>query len=223
MTEYSLLRAGQILNDQEKMLVRESGLEVNYLKGHILYSAHDGSDRVWLIESGWVKIYKISMDGKRVAVGGIRGPGEIVGLSEALLGIERTCYASAINKVSAVILTKDTFAELMKKNMMLAEKVTKLLSARMREAEAKLHEMVCWQASGRLAHALIKMGECAGERTPGGVKINLRLTHEDLASMVGASRQTVTLFLNTFKQEKSIAYDGGAMQIQPDKLAKWLA
>lgn len=223
MTEYSLLRAGQILNDKEKTLVRQSGLEVDCSKGHLLFSADDDSDRVWLIESGWVKVYRISVDGKRVAVGGIRGPGEMVGLSEALLGIKRTCYASAISNVSVVILTKNKFVELMKKNVLLAEKVTKMLSARTREAEAKVHEMVCWQASGRLAHALIRMGECMGERTQSGVRINLRLTHEELASMVGASRQTVTLFLNTFKQEKSIAYDGKAMQIQPDKLAKWLA
>lgn len=219
----SILRADPMLDDMEKMLIRQAGSTVHYPKGHVIFAAGDVSDRVYLIESGWVKIYRLSTDGRRVTVGSIRSPGEMMALAETLLGVERTCFAGAISNVSMVVMTKNRFEELLAQHPFLAIKVAKLLGARMREAEAIIQEMVCWQAPGRLALMLMKMGEKMGEQTKNGVKINLHLTHEEIASMVGTSRQTVTSLLNTFKQEKSITYEGRVIRIvNPDKLAKWL-
>lgn len=219
----SILRADPMLDDMEKMLIRQTGSTVHYPKGHVIFAAGDISDRVYLIESGWVKIYRLSADGRRVTVGSIRSPGEMMALAETLLGVERTCFAGAISDVTMVVMTKTKFEELMAQHPFLAIKVAKLLGARMREAEAIIQEMVCWQAPGRLALMLMKMGEKMGEHTKNGIKINLHLTHEEIASMVGTSRQTVTSLLNTFKQERSITYEGRVIRIvNPDKLAKWL-
>lgn len=211
------------LDNAEKMLIREAGSTVHYPKGHIIFAAGDVSDRVYLIEEGWVKIYRLSPDGKRVTVGSIRSPGEMMGLAETLLGLERTCFAGAISDVSLVVMTKSKFEELLARHPMLAVKVAKLLGARMREAEAIIHEMVCWQAPARLALMLIKLGERMGVQTKSGIKINLQLTHEEIANMVGTSRQTVTSLLNTFRQEKSIVYENREIKIiDPDKLARWV-
>ncbi|MFA7467485.1 MAG: Crp/Fnr family transcriptional regulator [Desulfotomaculaceae bacterium] len=219
----SFLRSEPMLNDMEKVLIRQAGSTVHYPKGHIIFAAGDIADRVYLIESGWVKIYRLSTDGRRVTVGSIRSPGEMMALAETLLGVERTCFAGAINDVSLVVMTKNRFEELLAQHPFLAIKVAKLLGARMREAEAIIQEMVCWQAPGRLALMLMKMGEKMGEPTKNGTKINLHLTHEEIASMVGTSRQTVTSLLNAFKQEKSISYEGRVIRIEnPDKLAKWM-
>ncbi|AGL03279.1 Crp/Fnr family transcriptional regulator [Desulfoscipio gibsoniae] len=218
------IKVDPVLTDIEKMLIREAGSLVHYPKDHVIFSAGDIADRVYLLESGWVKIYRISADGKRVTVGSMRSPGELMGLAETLMGVERICFAGAINNVTMVALTKTRFEELLAKYPFLSIKVAELLAVRMREAEAIIHEMVCWQAPGRLAHMLIKMGERMGEQTNNGIKINLQLTHEELASMVGTSRQTVTSFLNTFRNENSIVYEGKTISIiNPDKLAKWLA
>jgi CRP-like cAMP-binding protein len=217
------IRAGLVLNDMEKQLIRQAGIVIQCPKDYVLFSAGDVSDHVYLIESGWVKIYRISADGKRVTVGSIRGPGEMVGLAETFLDINRTCFAGTISKGSMVVLSKTKFEEIMGQNSFFTLKVIKSLAARMREAEAIIHEMVCCQALGRLAIMLMKMGERMGEHTKNGIKINLHLTHEEIASMVGISRQTVTSALNTFKQEKSITFEGRMIRINPDKLAKWLA
>ncbi|MFZ5643006.1 MAG: Crp/Fnr family transcriptional regulator [Bacillota bacterium] len=205
------------------MLLREAGFTVHYPKNHIIFSAGDFADRVFLLESGYVKIYRLSPDGRRVTVGSIRSPGEMMGLAETLWGGERTCFAGAINDVSLVIIRKNKFEELLARHSALALKVAKLLGARMREAEGIIHEMVCWQAPGRLAMMLLKMGERCGEESKKGIRINLQLTHEELANMVGTSRQTVTSLLNTFKTEKSIEYEGrGTIFLNPDKLTKWI-
>ena len=212
-----------VLDDIEKMILREVGSTVHYPKNHVVFSAGDLADRIFLIESGWVKIYRLSPDGRRVTVGSIRSPGEMMGLAETLWGGERTCFAGAINNVSMVIIRKNKFEEVLSRHPILGLKVAKLLGARMREAESIIHEMVCWQAPGRLALMLLKMGERCGEESKSGIMLNLQLTHEELANMVGTSRQTVTSLLNTFKTEKSIIYEGRGIRIlDPDKLSKWI-
>ncbi|MBE3586148.1 Crp/Fnr family transcriptional regulator [Desulfofundulus thermocisternus] len=211
------------LNEVEKAIIRQAGFTVHYPKGHVIFAAGDPADRVYLVESGWVKIYRLNADGRRVTVGSIRSPGELMGLAEALWGGERTCFAGAISNVSLVVLRKNKFEELMGAHPFLAIKVAKLLGIRMREAEQIIHEMVCWQAPGRLALTLLKMGERCGVETKNGIKLGVQLTHEELANMVGTSRQTVTTLLNTFKQEKSIVYEGRTISIvNPDKLARWI-
>ncbi|MCL6638825.1 MAG: Crp/Fnr family transcriptional regulator [Firmicutes bacterium] len=212
-----------VLNETEKMLIRQAGSTVHYPKGQVIFSAGELADRVYLIESGWVKIYRLSSDGRRVTVGSIRSPGEMMGLAETLWGGERTCFAGAISNVSLVTVGKHKFEELLGAQSFLAIKVAKLLGARMREAESIIHEMVCWQAPGRLAMMLLKIGERCGVESKKGIKISLPLTHEEIACMVGTSRQTVTSLLNTFKQEKSISLEGREINIvNPDKLARWI-
>lgn len=212
-----------VLDDLEKKIISDAGSTVHYPKGHVIFATGDISDRVYLIQSGWVKIYRLSADGKSVTVGSIRSPGEMMGLAETLLGVERTCFAGTICDVSMVTLTKTRFEELLAQHPFLGIKVAKLLAVRMREAEGIIHEMVCWQVSGRLALMLLKMGERCGVESKGGIVLDVHLTHEEIASMVGTSRQTVTSLLNTFKQENSIAYEGRSIRIvDPDKLAKWL-
>lgn len=212
-----------VLNETEKLLVRQAGSTVHYPKGQVIFSSGELADRVYLIESGWVKIFRISADGRRATVGSIRSPGEMMGLAETLWGGERTCFAGAISNVTLVTVGKKKFEELLAVQSYLAIKVAKLLGARMREAESMIHEMVCWQAPGRLALMLLKIGDRCGVEYKHGIKINMPLTHEEIASMVGTSRQTVTSLLNTFKQEKSISQEGREINIlNPDKLARWI-
>lgn len=212
-----------VLDDLERILIRQAGSTIHYPKGHMIFAAGDIADRVYLIEKGWVKIYRLSVGGRRVTVGSMRSPGEMMGLAETLWGGERACFAGAITDVSLVVLGKNKFEELMGAHSFLAIKVAKLLGARMREAEGIIQEMVCWQAPGRLASVLLKMQNRCGVETKQGIKISLPLTHEEIANMVGTSRQTVTSLLNTFKQEKSIVYEGREIKIvDPDKLSKWI-
>ncbi|KLU63659.1 MULTISPECIES: Crp/Fnr family transcriptional regulator [Desulfosporosinus] len=210
-------------DEHEKKLIREYGTLNHYQKGQIIFSAGDTADRIYLIEKGFVKIYRITPDGRKVTVGSMRSPGQLMGLAETLYHGERTCFAGAISDSTLVVLRKSRFEELLEKQPSIAIKVATTLGIRMREAEAIIQEMVCWQVPGRLAMLLLKMSERAGIETEAGTKIALRLTHEEIACMIGTTRQTVTSLLNTFKQENSISIEGREMYIlDADKLIKWI-
>ena len=146
-----------------------------------------------------------------------------MGLAETLYHGERTCFAGAINDSTLVVVRKSCFERLLLQQPSIAIKVATTLGVRMREAEAIIHEMVCWQVPGRLVMLLLKMSERAGIETETGTKILLRLTHEQIACMIGTSRQTVTSCLNMFKQENSISIEEREIYIlDTNKLKKWI-
>jgi len=212
-----------VVNEREKELIHSKGVTVNYPKGQIIFAAEEVADRVYLIEKGWVRIYRLSSEGREVTVGSIRNPGEMMGLAETLYHGKRTCFAGAISDVTLVVLTKRDFLDILTEEHHLSLKVAKLLAARMREAEAMVHELVCWQVPRRLALLLLKISERCGIPESDGVTIKLRLTHEDIAAMIGTTRQTVTSLLNTFKREKSIEFQGRGIKIlDPKKLTSWV-
>lgn len=215
-------RKALVVDEREAHLIRRIGKPVQYRRGDIIWAAEERADGVYLIESGYVKIYMMSTEGHEVTVGAIRNPGEMFGLADVLCDSRRPCFAGAITDVSLVLLSKEQFEDLLASEHGLALKVAKLLAARMRAAEENVYELVCLQASGRLAQLLLRFGERCGVNTDEGIRIKLRLTHNEIASMIGTSRQTVTLLLNTFRDERSIAVkDRDIVITDPEKLASW--
>ena len=156
------------LNEQEKSLIREYGTVVHYPKGQIIFSEGDTADRIYLIEEGFVNIYRIAPDGRRATVGSMRTSGQLMGLAETLYHGERTCFAGAINDSTLVVVRRARFEELLVQHPSIAIKVATTLGVRMREAEALIQEMVCFQVPGRLAMLLLKMSERAGIETETG-------------------------------------------------------
>jgi CRP-like cAMP-binding protein len=212
-----------VLEEEETKAIIQTGLKINYPKGHVIFSAGDKANQIYYIESGYVKIYRLNADGRKVNVGSLRNPGEIMGIAETLYETERTCFAGTMTDAVLYVVTYKDFLKLMTDHHYLSIKVAKLLGTRMREAESIIHELVCWQVPGRLALMLLKIGERCGINTENGTLIKLRLTHEEIANMIGTSRQTVTSLINTFKQEQSITVEGKDIKIvNPNKLANWV-
>ena len=212
-----------VLDEAEIKAIKQIGLKINYPKGHVVFSAGDTANHIYYIESGYVKIYRLNADGRKVNVGSMRNPGEIMGLAETLYESERTCFAGTMTDVILYVVTYKDFLKLMTDNHHLSIKVARLLGTRMREAESIIHELVCWQVPGRLALMLLKISERCGIVTESGTLIKLRLTHEEIANMIGTSRQTVTSLINTFKTEQSITVEGRDIKIvNPQKLASWV-
>lgn len=211
-----------VLDDSDKKIIRRAGLAIRYPRGQIIFASGEYSEHVYLVESGWVKIYRLAGDGRKVTVA-IRHPGEMVGLAETLCNSNRSCFAEAMEDVRVVVLKREGFLELLKTNVDLAIKVAEALGGRLREAQATIHEMVSWPVHGRLALLLLKLAERSGVDTGTGIELNLRLTHEEIACMIGTSRPTVTSAFNAMKSEKAIVMEGRDIKIiYPEKLRKWV-
>ena len=127
------------LAEYEKEIIRQAGSPVAHKKGAVFFRPGDSADKVYLIEQGWVKIFRLTMEGRKVTVGSIRHPGELMGLAEALHRGERTCYAGTISDVTLTAVRRADFQEILLCEPQLAIKIAKLLAARMREAESSIY------------------------------------------------------------------------------------
>jgi CRP-like cAMP-binding protein len=208
---------------QLKEQLKDHGTAIDYPRGQLIFSSGEVADRVYFIQKGLIKIYYLAGDGRRVTVA-LRHPGEFVGLAEALCGMERICFAEAVEDVNILVFKRDDFLKLLTSKPALAVKIAQILGKRIREAQNTIYEIVSWPVAGRLALLLLKLAERT--ETTGKmelVEINLRLTHEEIACMIGTSRPTVTTLLNTFKQEGAITVEGREIKtIRPAKLLKWI-
>lgn len=210
-------------DEQIKEQLKGHGTAISYPRGQLIFSSGESADRVYFIQEGLVKIYYLAGDGRKITVA-LRHPGEFFGLAEALCGADRICFAEAVEDVNLLLFKRDDFLKLLTSKPTLAVKVGQILGMRLREAQSIICEIVSWPVAGRLALLLLKMAERTGTTEKKElVEINLRLTHEEIACMIGTSRPTVTTIINTFKQEGAIVVEGREIRaVRPEKLRRWI-
>ncbi|MDI6709931.1 MAG: Crp/Fnr family transcriptional regulator [Thermoanaerobacterales bacterium] len=215
-------RPGVLICKKALARIRQSGPCVSYPKGQMVFTAGEVADRVFFIEEGMIKVFTATGEGHQMIVA-LRYAGELLGLAETLYGGERSCSAEAVAPTRLIILPKETFLQLMRDEPNFALRVSEVLGARVREAQIKLCELTCYQVPGRLALYLLNLMERCGVETPQGIKLDFKLTHEELARIVGTSRPTLTSTLNSFRKEGSIDLRGREIWIiKPEKLRHWI-
>jgi CRP-like cAMP-binding protein len=199
--------------EEEWSKLFEKAVRMKLPKGSTVFSAAENSQGVFIIECGWVKISRISNEGRESVVGCIRNPKEIIGLAEVLLDKNRTCNAVAITDIEIGFLRKEDFYNIIKEDFSISLKIMRLLAERMREAEENVHNLSSKYVSKRLASFLYKASFKWGVDDFDGIKIPLNLTHEEIAQVVGTSRQTTTKALNMLQKRGIIKLEKKQIKI----------
>lgn len=183
---------------EEQVIFKQSAMKLNVKRGQIIFQEEDSPQAVYLIGEGHVKISRNSNLGTTVTMS-IRQRGDVFGIAEALCGINRCCYAEAIEASELWKLDDQAFLRFMRNNPDLAIKVMTSLGARLREAETTILNLVTLEVDRRLARLLLDLARKNPSQGPKGIKINIQLTQQDLSTMIGTCRQTVTSTLQKFK------------------------
>ncbi|WP_448589844.1 Crp/Fnr family transcriptional regulator [Thermodesulfobium sp.] len=199
--------------EEEWTKLFEKAILIKLPKGSTVFSVNERPQGVFIIKSGWVKISRISKDGRESVVGCIRNPKEIIGLAEVLLNKNRTCNAVAITDIEIGFLRTEDFYNIIKEDFNIALKVMRLLAERMREAEENVHNLSSNYVSKRLISFLYKASFKWGIEDLDGIKIPLNLTHEEIAQIVGTSRQTATKALNALQKRGVIKLEKRQIKI----------
>ena len=178
-----------------------------YGKDEYIYFPEEPSRHVFMIASGRVKIGGQTDDGKEM-LHAILGEGEVFG-ELALTGEEkRRDFAQAMdNNTQICPMTIEDLEELMVENKTLSLKLYKLIGLRYRKLERKLESLVFKDARSRIIEFLKDMAEERGQKVGFEMMIKNHLTHKDIASLTGTSRQTVTTILNELKEKNIINFD----------------
>ena len=173
-----------------------------YKKNQTVFLPGDRQRLVYLLKKGHIKLCRISPNGKSLTVA-LLEPGEIFGEIEALDNRPTAAVAESLNALEAV-----TVCEIQHKDYVrylhqfpeIAIKVLKLVGARARQLEARMEDLAFMSVPSRLANLFIELSEKYGEESSSGIQIRVRLTHQNLADLVGANRETVTAILGEFRR-----------------------
>lgn len=187
------------LDDAQEAWLRERGVIRSFPQGDVLFHEHDRSDRVLIILEGRVKVAQASEDG-RERVLAFRGPGEALGELSAIDGKPRSATVQAVDPVQALAIPVDAFRNFLEEHPKVTLYLLSKLVARLREADRKRVEFGATDTVGRVAARLLELADRYGRRTPAGVRIDLPITQEELASWVGSSREGVNKALQLLRQ-----------------------
>ncbi|MDR3566268.1 MAG: Crp/Fnr family transcriptional regulator [Negativicutes bacterium] len=210
------------LAEAQLALIAERTIERAYRRGAVIFLEGEPGDGFHYVKSGKVKIVRATDDGREHIVK-LLIPGDI--FAEVLLFNNRSYPATAIATEDSEIGTiKNVDLEkLVLTNNALALQLIKALSQRLLYAQQKIKNLALSDVLARTAETLLRLGAEHGETRPDGkIAITLEMSRQDLASLVGTTRETVTRTLSSLKKEKIIDFDGQKMiLLRPDKLTSY--
>ena len=182
-----------------------------------IFMEGEASSRVYILISGVAKLCYINRD-QRVLVGFV-GPGEVFGLSSLLPQTTRPFRCEAYSDCSVAVVKPEVFVDTVLGVPL--ESLSVILDAtvgRWWGMVVRYANFVGLGLRARLAGALLELAEKFGVRDSRGTLLTIKLTHADLAELVGASRQRTTEQLNDFERERVIIREGRRLIIVPEKL-----
>jgi CRP/FNR family transcriptional regulator len=177
-------------------------------KGSFVFRPDEKGDSIYMLKSGRIKISRFSKDGRELVLGVVE-PGEMFG-EEVIPGgtKKRTAFAEALEDAMVCRLHVEEFDKMLKKFPDLSVRFSKLMSRRLEEARDRMEDFVFRNIAERLAGFLISLIELHGKQLEEGIFLDTRITHQEIASRIGSTRETVTATLNDFKRKNIISMQG---------------
>ena len=196
------------------------GIMMSHARGAKLFTEGDAARNVFVICFGQVKISSTSRDGKTMILK-IAGPGDVMGLSAVLANVPHEVTAEAIEPCQVKTVRKQEFVDFLGRHGIASMHAAQSLSG---EYLTVFHDAkrlaLSGSAAGRLARLLLDWGRSTANGKP-EIRFTMALTHEELANLVGCSRETMTRMLGRFKREKLIQIHGVSILIlSPEKLER---
>jgi len=166
-------------------------------RGHILFREGDQGDSLYVIGEGKIKLGRTSPDGRENLVA-ILGPGEMFGELSLFDPGPRTMTATAVAETQLMGLRNDSLTGLLSGRPEVSKALLGALAQRLRRTNEHLADLVFTDVPGRVAKALLDLAQRFGRPVEDGVMVSHDLTQEELAQLVGASRETVNKALADF-------------------------
>ncbi len=125
----------------------------------------------------------------------------------ALAGIARETLVRALEPVLVCEIARENFERYLDRCPTVGIRILKKIGGRLRYVESKFSDLVFHNAPARLAKLLLQLSETMGERDQGRIRLNVRLTHQNLANLIGTSRETVSALLGQFQRQRLVTQD----------------
>lgn len=186
---------------------------VQYGKGKILYQPGDTSKYVYLIHSGYVRTYRLSPEGREVTFG-LLGEGNVFGELALISNSPQSSFAEVMEEAEISLLPRQTFEDMLRRRPDMAYNVMVRISERLHQAEDLIEDLVNRDVTSRVARTLLQLAERFGRRQQSGATvIDLRLPYQEIANMVGSTRETVTRAISQMQQNNWVRLESGRLHL----------
>jgi CRP/FNR family transcriptional regulator, cyclic AMP receptor protein len=167
--------------------------ERSYPKGSVILFENDPGDSLFIVRSGRVKVVLIGEDGREVILG-VLGIGQHFGEQALIDEQPRSAHVIAMEDANLIVLRREDFRKRVEQSPTVAWMLLTELSRRLRRADDKIGGLVLLDVPGRIARLLLDLSEESGTDL-----IEKSLTHQTIAQMIGASRETVSRAMKDFQ------------------------
>lgn len=182
-------------------------------RGNVIFYEDDPGTSCYIIVKGKVKIV-VNADDGREHILGVLQDGDFFGEMSLIDGQPRSASAIAVEDVQMVTIQRDEFLKLLRSNPEISLKLLVTLSQRLRTADRNMESLAFLSAPGRVARLLLELGKDHGEKTPEGVTFTHNMTRQELASLAGTSRETLTRVLMDYQDRGIIHLDKNRLTLK---------
>ena len=219
----ALLRSAPLfagLDDETWTTLSERLTMRSLRRGQHLFREGDPGEALHVLVDGKVKICRTSADGRENVIA-ILGPGDLLGELAIFDSQPRGATATAVVDSTLATLAESDFRAWLAEHPSVSAELLRALAARLRQTNEAMADLVFTDVPGRIAKTLLNLAERFGQPAGDGVRVAHDLTQEELAQLVGASRETVNKALADFATRGWIRLDGRAVVlIDADRLAR---
>jgi CRP-like cAMP-binding protein len=193
---------------------------VDFRRGHTVFAQGEPGDELYVIIAGKVKIGRRSPDGRDNLLA-VMGPSDMFGELSIFDPGSRTSSATTITEVRAVSMDRDALRAWIADRPAIAQQLLQVLARRLRRTNDNLADLIFTDVPGRVARQLLYLAQRFGIQEDGVLRVIHDLTQEEIAQLVGASRETVNKALADFAQRGWIRVGVRTVWIyDPERLAK---
>jgi CRP/FNR family transcriptional regulator, cyclic AMP receptor protein len=189
--------------EMEEFVAR--GRLAGFERGQQIYAEGDPGDLVYFIKRGGVKIVTTHADGKEITLAYLK-PLELFGETALTDPAPREHRAVATEECCLIAFAPDVIEDFMRRNPDLGLSITKFVGLRLKRVQSRLQRLMFRSPLQRLASVLLELAEDYGETDPrtGQIEINLRITHNEIASLIGVTRESVTYAMGQLELDEFI-------------------
>lgn len=196
---------------------------VRYGRGEVIFREGEPAERLLLIDQGRVKLSTASGTGQELLIG-VLGRGQIFGELEVIDRGSRAMDARAMEASRIYAMDSDVFWTMLENRPPLARRLLELMARRLRRADQTSQDLVFFDAPTRLARRLLQLAEEHGDALGQGgeaVRISVRVTQEEMAQMIGVTRESANRLIASFSTRGWIGWnDGYPIILQPEALIR---
>lgn len=188
------------MTEEEKAELAAHSRMMQCLRGHPIYISGAGDDTFWLIKEGQVRLSILGAGGKKITVA-LLGPGEIIG-EMTVTGLAG--YSEVAEAMTGCVLCQvpaDYLRRIVQRRPDLSLRISKLIGLRRRQIANRIQDILFLTVPQRVARLLLRLAdEFPGTTVSGRRYVNLILTHQEIADLIGSNREAVTAALRRLER-----------------------